>query len=113
VFLFFFVVGTKFQNFSLAPSSLRRLERVLFLFLFLFLLRRRRRLVLSRYYSPRGVLSQIADFDKNVVLRIKKYTTGDAKDGHDGRKAANEKSVDAFEEIHPFFGWEVAHPEYE
>jgi len=66
VFLFFFfVVGTKFQNFSSRPLSLRLIERVLFLFLLLLLRRRRRRLVLSRYYSPRGgVLSQIADFDE-------------------------------------------------
>lgn len=51
-FLFFVCLGTKFQNFSLAPSlSLSPSQRVLFL-LFL-LLRRRRLLVLlsSRYYS--------------------------------------------------------------
>ena len=63
------------------------------------------------YRISRTMICDADARDKNV-LRIKKYT-GDAKDGHDGRKAANEKSVDAFEEIHPFFGWEVAHPEYE
>jgi len=65
---FFFCCWNEISKFFSRPLSLRLIERVLFLFLLLLLRRRRRRLVLSRYYSPRGVLSQIADFDKTLFF---------------------------------------------
>jgi hypothetical protein len=108
-------LGTEFQNFSLAPSLSLRLGGFSFFSFFVVVVACWCCCLLVTIRAD-GVLSRIADDEmlKIVLLRIKKQYTGDAKDGHDdGRKAANEKSVDAFEEIHPFFGWEVAHPEYE